>query len=258
MDLYISAQAFEPEHAAENNYTEKLVMLPALGVYVEPLRLPNTDPDLEIPAAPRRSAFVACPGQPFKYAPQYDDVWVRIAKGLQTRSFFRKGSAGRLVFFRSHSETFDRILEKRLRAAFARGGVDFDAHVSIVPFLDHARFFGLMRKSTLMLDTLGFSGFNTALQGIECELPVLAFEGDFLRGRLASGILRELELPELVATNSDDFVQKAIELTKDPEKLREYARRSLSVAPGCFEISVPCALWNGASSRLEVPERTRP
>jgi predicted O-linked N-acetylglucosamine transferase (SPINDLY family) len=78
-----------------------------------------------------------------------------------------------------------------------------------------------MRKSTLMLDTLGFSGFNTALQGIECELPVLAFEGDFLRGRLASGILRELDLPELVATGTSEFIQRAVGLAKNPAKVQE-------------------------------------
>jgi predicted O-linked N-acetylglucosamine transferase (SPINDLY family) len=108
-----------------------------------------------------------------------------------------------------------------LRATFARSGVDFDAHVSIVPFLDHARFCGLLRRSGLMLDTLGFSGFNTALQGIECGLPVLAFEGDFMRARLASGIMRELEMPELVATSEDDFVQKAIALARNPLRLTE-------------------------------------
>ena len=220
IDLYISARAFEPEDAAESNYSEKLVMLPGLGVYVEPLQLPDMDPDLKSLKLPTGQPLLLCPGQPFKYAPQYDHVWVQIAKGLQKRSFFYKSSAGRLVFFRSHSETWDRVLEKRLRAAFARDGIDFDAHVTIVPFLDHARFFGLMRKSTLMLDTLGFSGFNTALQGIECGLPVLAFEGNYLRGRLASGILRELELPELVATDTSEFVEKAVELAKDPENVR--------------------------------------
>ena len=220
IDLYISAQAFEPLGAAENNYSEKLVMLPGLGVHVEPLQLPDTDPDLKSLKLPTDQPLLLCPGQPFKYAPRYDDVWVQIAKGLQKRSLLRKSSSGRLVFFRSHNETWDRILEKRLRAAFARGRVDFDAHVTIAPFLDHARFFGLMRKSTLMLDTLGFSGFNTALQGIECELPVLAFEGSFLRGRLASGILRELELPELVATDTSEFAQKAVDLAKDPEKVQ--------------------------------------
>jgi predicted O-linked N-acetylglucosamine transferase (SPINDLY family) len=92
--------------------------------------------------------------------------------------------------------------------------------VSIIPFLAHAQFFSLMRKSTLMLDTLGFSGFNTALQGIECELPVLAFEGDFLRSRLASGIMRELGLPDLVATSEEDFVRKAVGLAKDIGSIR--------------------------------------
>ena len=239
IDLYFSAQAFEPVDAALNNYSEKLVTLPHLSVYVEPLALPYTDPDLLSLKLPTDQALLLCPGQPFKYAPQYDDVWVQIAKGLQRKSFFRKSSAGRLVFFRSQNETFDRTLEQRLRAAFARGEIDFDAHASIIPFLDHPHFFGLMRGSSLMLDTLGFSGFNTALQGIECDLPVLAFEGDFMRGRLASGILRELELPELVAASTDDFVHKAVTLAKNPEKLRELKSKIVERRERLFRNLIP-------------------
>jgi protein O-GlcNAc transferase len=74
----------------------------------------------------------------------------------------------------------------------------------------------LLRHAALMLDTPGFSGFNTAMQAVECDLPVLAFEGEFMRGRLASGVLRQLELPELVATTCGEFVQKAVALAKDP------------------------------------------
>ena len=73
-----------------------------------------------------------------------------------------------------------------------------------------------MRKSAIMLDTLGFSGFNTALQAVECDLPVLAFEGEFMRGRLASGIMRQIGLPELVASSKDEFVEKALSLAADP------------------------------------------
>jgi protein O-GlcNAc transferase len=239
IDLYFSAQAFEPVSAAQNNYSEKLVTLPHLSVYVEPLALPFTDPDLLSLKLPAEQSLLLCPGQPFKYAPQYDDVWVQIAKGLQRKSLFRKSSAGRLVFFRSQNDTLDRTLEQRLRAAFARGGIDFDAHASIIPFLDHPRFFGLMRRSSLMLDTLGFSGFNTALQGIECDLPVLAFEGDFMRGRLASGILRELELPELVAAGTDDFVHKAVTLAKNPEKLRELKSKIIERRDRLFRNLIP-------------------
>jgi predicted O-linked N-acetylglucosamine transferase (SPINDLY family) len=117
----------------------------------------------------------------------------------------------------------DQLLESRLRSAFDQAGLEFDRHASIVPNLDRPRFFGLMRRSALLLDTLGFSGFNTALQAIECDLPVLAFEGEFMRGRLASAVMRRLDLPELVATSRDDFVDKAVALAGD-ERRRRFLR----------------------------------
>jgi protein O-GlcNAc transferase len=226
VDLYISAEALEPDDA-ENNYSEILVRLPNLGVYVEPRAPASVTPDLLSLNLPVDEPLLLCPGAPFKYSPIYDDVLVQIAKGLQKR-FFRKNGGGRLVFFRSHNESIDRILESRLRAAFGKADVEFDRHVSIIPFLDPPRFFGLMRQSALMLDTLGFSGFNTALQAVECDLPVVAFEGEFMRGRLASAVMRRLDLPELVATTKQDFVDKAVKLAGDPkrrEKLRAGIRQ---------------------------------
>jgi protein O-GlcNAc transferase len=239
IDLFISGKALEPVDAAHKNYSEKLVTLPRFGVYVEPLSLPNADPDLRSLKLPEDQPLLLCPGQPFKYAPQYDAVWVKIAKGLQRKTLFRNRNFGRLVFFCSHNGTWDPVLEGRLRAAFAAGGLEFEEHVSVVPFLEHARFFGLMRRSTLLLDTPGFSGFNTALQGIECGLPVLAFEGDFMRGRLASGILRELDLPELVATGPDDFVEKAVTLAKNAGRLKELRGKIMERRDALFRDVAP-------------------
>jgi predicted O-linked N-acetylglucosamine transferase (SPINDLY family) len=219
MDLYISAKALEPANASEN-YSERLVTLPNLGVYVEPLAPASAKTGRRPLGLPTSQPLLLCPGSPFKYSPLYDDVWVAIAKARQKR-FLRGNSGGHLVFFRSRSETIDRMLERRLRAAFERADVGFDEHVSIIPILDRARFYGLMRQSALMLDTLGFSGFNTALQAIEADLPVLAFEGEFMRGRLASGILRQLGLSELVATTKEEFIQKAIELVGDSRRLKQ-------------------------------------
>jgi protein O-GlcNAc transferase len=78
-----------------------------------------------------------------------------------------------------------------------------------------------MHHSALSLDTLGFSGFNTALQAIECGLPVLAREGDFMRGRLASGIMRRMGFHELVANTDEAFIQMAIQLAADSSKRKE-------------------------------------
>jgi predicted O-linked N-acetylglucosamine transferase (SPINDLY family) len=237
MDLYISADAFEPVNASEN-YCEELVRLPNLGVYVEPLAPAISKLSLGSLKLPDNEPLLLCPGAPFKYSPLYDEVWVNIARHLRKRLFTRS-SGGRLVFFRSGSDMMDRMLESRLRAAFEKADVEFDARVSIIPMLDRTRFFGLMRQSALMLDTLGFSGFNTALQAIECDLPVLAFEGAFMRGRLASAIMRRLDLPELVATTTDDFVQKALDLAGDAGRRKKIRAKIIERRNVLFHDTAP-------------------
>jgi predicted O-linked N-acetylglucosamine transferase (SPINDLY family) len=64
-------------------------------------------------------------------------------------------------------------------------------------------------------DTIGFSGYNTALQAVECGLPVVTREGRFLRGRLASGILRRMDLQELIAETKADYVDLVVNLVTD-------------------------------------------
>ena len=211
IDLYLSAEAFEPV-GAQDHYREQLVRLPNLGIFVEPLAPSFELPDLRSLGLPHNEPLLLCPGTPFKYSPMHDYVWARIAKGLH------EAKAGRLVFFRGRSESVDRLLERRLRRAFDRERIDFDARVCIIEALDRPHFFGLMQQSALMLDTLGFSGFNTVLQAAECGLPVLAYEGNFMRGRLGSGIMRRMGMPELVVSTDDAFIQMAVRLAADPLK----------------------------------------
>ena len=80
----------------------------------------------------------------------------------------------------------------------------------------------------MLLDTIGFSGYNTAIQAIECGLPVVTREGRFLRGRLASGILRIMEIPELIAQTDDEYVELAVALASD--RLFQDRMRAASIA----------------------------
>ncbi len=227
MDLYLSAAAFEPI-GAEDSYREQLVRLPNLGVCVEPMTPPVATPDLRSLGLPPDEPLLLCPGAPFKYSATHDYIWARIAKGLQSGAGrrgwgriadrMRGGSNGRLVFFRSGNAPIDKLLEQRLRKAFKAENVNFGAHVCLIPHLDRPRFFGLMQRAALMLDTVGFSGFNTALQAVEAGLPVLAHEGRFMRSRLASSIMRRMEIPELVALTDEAFIETAIQLGSDELK----------------------------------------
>jgi predicted O-linked N-acetylglucosamine transferase (SPINDLY family) len=209
MDLFFSADDMEPPDA-QSHYSERLVSLPHLGACVDPWT--PTVPDMPPLGLRGNEPLLLCPGTPFKYSPVHDRVWARIARGL------RKNAGGRLVFFLASPTDMNERLKLRLRRAFREERLDFDKEVYLLPFLQRPQFFALMQKSALMLDTLEFSGFNTAMQGIEAGLPVLAREGQFLRGRLASGIMRRLELPELVAGSDESFIEMAIQLAGDGAK----------------------------------------
>jgi protein O-GlcNAc transferase len=221
IDLYLSADGLEPPDA-DGNYSERLVRLPNLGVCVEPLMTAISVPDLKSLGLPSGEPLLLCPGTPSKYSPLHDHVWAGIAKGLQAANRtggwgritgrLRRQGHGRLVFFGTNNVSMDKLLAQRLRHAFELEKVDFDARVCMIPYLDRPEYFGLMQQAALLLDTVDFSGFNNALQAIEAGLPVLARESRFMRGRLASGIMRRMELTGLVATTDEEFIGTAVEL----------------------------------------------
>ncbi len=204
IDCYVSAEAFEPE-GAQANYSEQLVALPHLGCHV---RRETADAQAHAQALgfDREGPLLICPGTPFKYAPEHDALLARIAREL---------GACRLVFFSHGMPELSERLQRRLAAAFAAEGLEAAAYVRVLPWQTRSAFLGLMRQADVYLDTIGFSGFNTALQAIQCGLPVVTREGLFLRGRLASGILRRLDLGELVAPGAQEYVALAARLCRD-------------------------------------------
>lgn len=220
IDYFLSGECFE-DAGADENYTEKLIRLPNLGVFVSPSNVRPPAVDLAALGLKDHGPILLCPGAPFKYAPEHDAVLVEIARHLPDCQLVFFAEAGKKVLVAK--------LKSRLQNAFERAGLDFGRHVLFVPFLDRAAFFGLMRRADVFLDTIGFSGFNTAQQAVECSLPIVTREGRFLRGRLASGILKRIGLPELVAKDEQEYVSLAVRLATD-KQYREAIKKRLDAS----------------------------
>ena len=202
MDGYLSAAAFEPS-GAEAHYTERLVRLPHLGVHCRPYRVEAQSVDLEQWAIRRDGPLFICPGVPFKYRPEDDVLLVEIARRLGRCTF---------LFFRHEIAELSERLHARIAAAFRNAGLDPARHLALIPWQPRTGFFALLRQADVYLDTLGFSGFNTMMQAMECHLPCVTFEGQFMRGRLGSGILRHLGLHAWVADTREQYVERAVQL----------------------------------------------
>jgi len=225
IDGYLSAEGLEPRGAAAN-YAEKLIELPHLGCFVQDRRFeaaPGLRARLEVPP---EVPLLVSPGTPFKYAPEQDRVYAEIAARL---------GGCRIIFFRHKVRTLAEQLEARLRDAFASRGLRLDDYARFIPWQDRAAFLGLLRDSDVFLDTIGFSGFNTALQAVEAGLPLVTREGRFLRGRLASGILRRLGLEELVADDDEGYIGRAVRLAREPDYRDDIRRRMAAARPVLYE-----------------------
>ena len=205
LDYYLSAEEFEPENAIDN-YTELLIRLPHLGCCYQPFAVETVTPDFAKYGLHSNVPLLLSPGVPFKYAPQHDQVFIEIVKKL--------GDC-QIVFFTTRPQDLSIKLQARFRSSFEKAGLNFDDKCVFVPWMDRAEFYGLMKKADVFIDTIGFSGFNTAIQAIECGLPIVTREGKFMRGRLASGILRRLEMTEMIAPDNASYVDLAVRMATD-------------------------------------------
>ena len=204
IDYYVSSMLFEPPNAADH-YSEKLVKLPNLGTHYVDLFDIQSAKVPSLPQFPSDIPVLICPGTPYKYQPDNDWIFADIAKRL---------GACKFVFFNLEDQLAS-VLSNRLENEFSKHELHSKEFISFMPWLDAAEFHGLLKFSTAMLDTLHFSGFNTAIQAIGCNLPVVSHDGNFLRGRLGSGILKRIGLTELVAKDSAEYIQLAVRLCKD-------------------------------------------
>jgi protein O-GlcNAc transferase len=211
IDFFLSAQLLEPNNASQF-YSEKLTSLPNLGTYFENAVIQSTPPNLEALDINPSLPILLCAGSPSKYSPIHDWVFVEIAKKLGQCQF---------VFF-NFDENLTSILKERLRITFANAQLNANQFVRFIPFLRKEEFHGLMQEADLYLDTIGFSGFNTAMQAIACNLPVITVEGSKMRGRLGSGILDRIGLRELICPSDTAYIDLVVQLIQNQELLSYY------------------------------------
>jgi len=214
MDHYLSSDLFETD-TSEAAYTENLIKLPNLGCSYMRLPIITSEPDMQKLGLDTKTPILLCPGAPFKYGPNYDLVLIEIVKKLR---------CCKLVFF-SHHKNLTIKLKQRLEKSFSDVGLNFNDYLVFLPLLNIDEFYGLMKRADVFLDTIGFSGFNTAIQAIDCALPIVTREGKFMRGRLASGILKRIGMQELIAETEKEYIDIAVRLVQDKKYRNQVSQK---------------------------------
>ena len=75
------------------------------------------------------------------------------------------------------------------------------------------------RCADLFLDTNPYNAHTTASDALWAGLPILTLMGNSFPSRVGASLLNAIELPELITKSNEEYVNKAIELAKNPQKL---------------------------------------
>jgi predicted O-linked N-acetylglucosamine transferase (SPINDLY family) len=247
MDHYLSAERYEPAQA-DKHYAEALERLPGLGSCYSPSPLPPPARRAEF-GLPDGPVLFLAPQTLFKYLPQHDEVLVRLARAVGDCRF---------VFFEHPTNAaVTRRFVARLTRAFAAAGLDWDEYGIVLARMGFQRFQQLMGCVDISLDSLSFSGFNTAIEAMACGLPLVTCRGQFMRARFAAGILDHIGLADTIATGPDAYVAIATRLARDPAWRAEIRRRQAERLPKAYHDTRPVrameALFQRRALELMAP-----
>jgi predicted O-linked N-acetylglucosamine transferase (SPINDLY family) len=206
IDYFLSGELIEPPEG-DDHYSEKLVRLPNIGFHYEPLECaPVMVTREEMGIRPSATAFW-CAQSLFKYLPQHDEVFPRIA---------REAGDCQFVFIRhSRAAAITALFEMRLDRAFGAAGMKSSDHCVFLDSMDLSRFAAASAQCDVMLDSIEWSGGNTTLEALAQDLPVVTFQGALMRGRVSAGMLRMMGMPETIAETIDGYVALAVRMARD-------------------------------------------
>jgi predicted O-linked N-acetylglucosamine transferase (SPINDLY family) len=206
IDYFLSSDLMEPPDG-DDHYTEGLIRLPNLSVYYEPLDAS--------PAAVTRSGLGLrldatvfwCGQSPFKYLPRYDDIYPRIALAVPDCQF--------AFIVHPQGKPATDVFRKRLERVFAAHGLAATDHCVILQRMLPEEFAAAIGQCDIVLDSIGWSGFNSTIEGLPHDLPIVTLAGPLMRGRHTTAILTIMGVTETIATTVDEYVAVARRLATD-------------------------------------------
>lgn len=209
IDYFLSSELMEPENAQEH-YSETLIRLPNIGVsYPKPYIPPIIKTRADFQLADDAVIYLCCQA-PFKYLPQYDFIFAEIARRVPKSQF---------VFLRGSS------IQQRLKRAFAAAGLNYEDYCVFLTIPERLDYLMINLLSDVYLDTFTWSGGNTTLEAIACNLPVVTCPGEFMRGRHSYSFLKMLGVTDTIAQNEAEYIEIAVKLGLDPAWRRHIAER---------------------------------
>ena len=160
---------------------------------------------------PERAPVLCCFNTAYKIEPHIFDAWTRILKQWPDAV---------LWLLATNAAT-----RENLRAHARRAGID-EARVIFADRLPLKEHLKRMRLADVFVDTLHYGAHVTAMQALAAGLPLLTIRGERFSARVGASALIHAGLADLVATDIDDYVERALQFCQRSASAADWRRRT--------------------------------
>ncbi len=216
---WIFADAYLPS-CCDEHFTE--------GVWRLPRFASSYHGDLSLPESrwePGNPIYLGSFNRYHKIREQTLALWAKVLHALPEAKLLLEDR-------RTHeTETHQRILTNLATHGVAEDRVEF-----VPPIFDHKQHMALYDRLDVALDTIPFNSGTTGFDALWMAVPLVALEGNWSGGRIASSALKALGREEWIAQTEEEYVsivRTLVEDVKYRKEIRKTQRARMAASPLC-------------------------
>jgi predicted O-linked N-acetylglucosamine transferase (SPINDLY family) len=219
---YLLADAYHAPESAESFYCERILRMPDGYVCYEPPEYaPQPGPP---PLLARGHATFGSLNNPTKFSAAAVRCWSEILRQLP--------DSGLILKYKGCDEP---ATARRLRAMFAEYGIG-EPQLDLRSDTTHVEHLRVYQEIDVALDPFPYSGGITTCEATWMGVPVVTCPGETFASRHSLSHLTNANVPETIARDCDHYVELAVGLASDPERLcqlRASLRPRMAASPLC-------------------------
>ena len=221
---YVIADPHVVPESHERFFTERVLRLPCYQPNDRKRSIATEPPQRSAEGLPETGFVFCCLNGAQKLTPQLFGSWMKILTATE-------GSV--LWLLDAGPETC-----QRLRLLAAAAGVAPE-RLCFAPKRPNPQHLARYALADLFLDTFPYGAHTTASDAMWMGTPVLTLEGQGFAARVCAGLVRNAGLPDLVCTNLDEYVARAIAIAAVPGAAADLRRRLHANREHCVLFDVP-------------------
>ncbi|MFM0216004.1 MULTISPECIES: tetratricopeptide repeat protein [Paraburkholderia] len=203
-DYFLSDRFVTPPEQFEDQFVEKLALLPAIAPYMPP---PNCPPVNALPALHKGHITYGSFNRLNKLSPEVIALWSAILRAQPSSRMVIGAISGKLD-------------EPTYLEWFAAEGITAD-RLTFCPRGALPVYMQQHHQVDICLDTFPYTGSTTTLNALWMGVPTITMPGTSMSSRGGACWLEHVQLNQFIVRDKEEFVRRAIELTRDLDALNE-------------------------------------